>query len=651
MGSPFKDIESCGTLGPHYDGLARIGICHDKEGKDSPEGFPAGDGDFPLQPGCRDPITSDLKQIEVKLIKENTEKLAFLQRVLVFDTGLLLFFIGYQLTKDISTWWRGRAETTDFGDAIRRRLKGDSNNGINGRGAEARTSTPAREGRRLTYSPIAPSPNPNQKEPRATMCFNSKDSEEQAEKALQLYKQSEKLIGEVFDPLGTEEKDRLISKVLDEWKALTEDERKGIYDKDPARNCYVRLQGKEVPLNWFLARATEARPSPPSGGGGVTGAKGNGKPPPGDPPASAGAASGSNGGKEGPADGLEGKEACKSRCVSVTGQKGTPPRTWGILDGVRGFIAAAAPFVALDVLEHEGVITPPQKDTAVMGFVGAMTMANPYTPAHLALLAAPFELGRQATSGIADATGIDGLKNGTLARTVAETLGGFGGAAAVVGATGGEEVWHRAAVALQQGIASRVGAAGEAVEGAIGSLWQSAQLATRFYADKATAGAASVAAFGRGAASAVRAFAPRFFAGESLAGAGSTMLGGILCFVPFITSGSGEEGHAMMMAGGAKPDPELAGIVRKAIAIENTGALDIDWYEAGILNSDAEEGGKDERGRLFLKHYVPFARAKLAREGDADAARRAFFERFPEMEPPVTNGSGLPVVSAQRQYY
>lgn len=222
-----------------------------------------------------------------------------------------------------------------------------------------------------------------------------------------------------------------------------------------------------------------------------------------EPPAAAGGAEGSGevGGEAArPAEGEPGP--AKSNRTTIVLELERASRVPGILNGVKGFVGTAAPLVGLDVAEHYHVVTPTQKSVGLLGWAGAMTFVNPYTPAELVLMAPPFEAGRIATQAVLRKAGVG---DQALTYRLGGTLGGLAGVAGLVRATGGPQVWHQAAVNLQNAVASGIGQAGMAIEEGVANAARSIQAGVQIYAGQAMTWARNAAAAGAGLFAAAKA--------------------------------------------------------------------------------------------------------------------------------------------------
>lgn len=154
----------------------------------------------------------------------------------------------------------------------------------------------------------------------------------------------------------------------------------------------------------------------------------------------------------------------------VEGKAKVLPASRGLLEGGKGFVAGAAPLLAVDVLEHYKVMDKTGAAVALGGMAVGMTLVNPYTPAHIILLTAPFEISKQLTKVALAKTGVPELQNGELANTIGGTLGGLLGAAATVKATGGVEVWQQVAMKLQDPVVTSATATAIAAKAGVMSV-------------------------------------------------------------------------------------------------------------------------------------------------------------------------------------
>ncbi len=192
---------------------------------------------------------------------------------------------------------------------------------------------------------------------------------------------------------------------------------------------FVHIDNTRTVLRISQPEAPKVGKGPGGGGNGGEG---------GSPPAAAG---GGDGGGPGPARTGEGEE---NRPAGDTPGDRTVNRTRlvevkaprGILDislGVKGFASIVAPFVGLDVAEHYGVITSGQKTVIIGALIAGSTYLDRMTPAHLAILYAPFELGRMGTEAGMEAVGV---RRGSLGHKVGGTVGAFAAAEGFVTAVG-----------------------------------------------------------------------------------------------------------------------------------------------------------------------------------------------------------------------
>ncbi|MBI4223537.1 MAG: hypothetical protein HY609_01255, partial [Deltaproteobacteria bacterium] len=101
--------------------------------------------------------------------------------------------------------------------------------------------------------------------------------------------------------------------------------------------------------------------------------------------------------------------------------------------GLKGFGLLVAPFIGLDLAEHEGLITPDQKTGFIATLMAGLTYLDRMTPAHLLLLYSPFELGRMGTEAGLEATGVE---KGSRTHKVGGTVGAFAAAEGFVMAVG-----------------------------------------------------------------------------------------------------------------------------------------------------------------------------------------------------------------------
>lgn len=260
-----------------------------------------------------------------------------------------------------------------------------------------------------------------------------------------------------FDQLPEASQGKLIAIVDEAWRKARPELRDSLTPPEMSRhevpgsfvNHVVEHMRKDGSLGHLLAQE-DAPPARPRRGG-KSGPKG-----PAEPPA---APSGDGGGAVGGEGGTSG--AGKAGCGAKGGGKPPPvvnriaveiepsqPSPLDFIKGARGIAWGALLLIGVEAAEHYGRIDGAGKGIVLGAWVTGMTIANPAAPAHLALMAPPFEIARIGVESVFDASGINGFGRGEFGNKAAGIVGGLGGAAVAMKYLGGAVAWNGAAQSM-----------------------------------------------------------------------------------------------------------------------------------------------------------------------------------------------------------
>ncbi|OGQ05392.1 MAG: hypothetical protein A2W61_05850 [Deltaproteobacteria bacterium RIFCSPLOWO2_01_44_7] len=419
----------------------------------------------------------------------------------------------------------------------------------------------------------------------------------------------------------------------------------GVVQKKVGVDPEIQVRSPQEIAALRASRPTVSGSAVVASGSGPTGPKGGSGPenppggtPPTSPPAGGTAAGGGTGGTPGTGGPTDPNAAPRvaleeagprypnitvKRTVVINPVAPRDPTLLNIVKGPVGFVHGAGVFIIADAAEKDGLITPGQAQAINHSMIGGMTLVNPYTPAHLALIIPPFELSRMLTSGstdaisrqliangVADPSGVAGwMQQGEMGNTLVGWAGGGAGTAAFVKATGGAAVWNKAAIKLTQDVG--------------GVLWKAEE----------------------GIRNGVQAVGSRALAGGGAA-AGRTLLARAAGLLSLLTmSGCDDPSSYKLQIDEWQHDNE---------EIENWVSwakqqFDIPWENIGITylhDKRHDDSGRtvleyyidqvpDKRAKAFLTRFLPFADAQIGNVFNTDDVRalRATLEaKYPEFK-------------------